>query len=372
MKPTNVKLRVLSLVALAMGLSGCIVTKRALPDLTQAHGPCFDQDGGWCGFTRDTAAVSWQYAQLASNAYCDDIEAFELPPGYTVIRRLPTQDICDLERAAAKGDEAAKAKLKPIHKAEAKLKTHGFNYTVYDKRSPAGALERRVIAYRGTDTRQLTDWVYGNLGNTQRDQGLLLYKEERAKLDAEGGKGVPIVVTGHSLGGAISIQVSLENDGVDAYVFNTSPRYTLIQPNANKRIAIAERGDILEVLRNRTAPVRQDMLIINCRPTEGRVAAHAIRELAECVTWIAAKADGGARASVATNRLVQPEGEAANLRWGLPPDPSAIPPAKSKSKAEKKRDPRVKRERRAKSALLPAPVPQPAETASGVTSPPQP
>lgn len=316
--------RLLAAATLAMGLGGCAVTK-ALPDLTQAHGPCFDQDGGWCGFTRDTTVMAWPYAQLASNAYCDDSEPFDLPAGFAVVSRLPAQNVCDMERAAAKGDETAKAKLKPIHKAEKKLKTHGFNYTVYDKRSAAGTLEQRVIAFRGTDTKQLADWFYGNIGTTQRDQGLALYKEERAKLDAEGRTSVPIAVTGHSLGGAIAIQVSLENPGVDAYVFNTSPRYTLVQPNANRRVAIAERGDILDVLRSRSMPVRQDLLVINCHPTEGRVASHSVRKLAECVTWIAGKADAGARASVAANHLTQPEGEADNLRWGLPPVPVSDP-----------------------------------------------
>ncbi|KTR82678.1 hypothetical protein NS277_12890 [Novosphingobium barchaimii] len=361
-----IKVRLLAVVAFALGLSGCVT--RALPDLTQSHGPCVDQDGGWCGFTRDTATISWPYGQLATNAYCDSNDIFELPAGYTVIRRLPTQDVCDLERAASRGDKAAKEKLKPIHKAEGKLKTHGFNYAIYDKRNAAGALERRVIAFRGTDSKQLADWFYGNLGSTQRDQGLALYREERAKLDAEGGKNVPIAVTGHSLGGAIAIQVSLENPGVDAYVFNTSPRYTLIQPNANRRVAISERGDILEVLRNRSMPVRQDMLVINCRPTKGGVKAHAIRDLAACVTWIAGKGDAGAKASIATNKLIQPEGEVANLRWGLPPDPDADAQVKAQAakldareKAAEEAGP-IRRERRNKSALQPAPVPEPTAT----------
>lgn len=313
--------RFLAAILLVIGLSGCAATQ-ALPDLTQAHGPCTSEDGGWCGFTRSAAIASWQYAQLASNAYCDDSEVFDLPAGFTVVSRLPEQDVCDLERAAAKDDAIAKAKLKPIHKAQAKRKTHGFNYTVYDKRSPAGTLERRVIAFRGTDTKQLSDWFYGNIGSTQRDQGRDLYKAEREKLDSQGAAGVPIAVTGHSLGGAIAIQISLENPGVDAYVFNTSPRYTLLPPNANRRVAIAERGDILEVLRSRSMPARQDLLVINCRPTEGRIASHSVRKLAECITWIAAKADPAAKASVAANRVEQPEGEADNLRWGLPPEPA--------------------------------------------------
>ncbi|MBB4857449.1 pimeloyl-ACP methyl ester carboxylesterase [Novosphingobium chloroacetimidivorans] len=367
--------RFFAATAIATLLGGCVVTKAPLPDLTQAHGPCVDQGGGWCGFTRDAATVLWPYGQLATNAYCDDNDIFDLPPGYTVVRRLPTQDICDLERAAAAGDEAAKAKLKPIRKAEAKLKTHGFNYAVYDKRNSAGALERRVIAFRGTDTKQLADWFYGNLGGTQREQGLELYREERARLDANGGKGVPIAVTGHSLGGAIAIQVSLENPGVDAFVFNTSPRYTLIQPNANRRVAISERGDILEVLRSRSMPVRQDMLIINCRPTESGVKAHAIRDLAACVTWIAAKTDPGAKASVLTNKLIQPAGEVANLNWGLPPTPTAQAQVVAQSekldarKEAQKHSGRLKRERRSKSALQPAPVPQPLPTATATPKP---
>jgi len=319
---TNVmKLRLLGAVALAMALGGCVTG--SLPDLTQAHGPCTDQDGGWCGFTRDAAVQSWEYAELASNAYCDDSDVFELPPGYAVIRRLPSQEVCDLERAAAKGDEAAKAKLKPIHKAEKKLGTHGFNYTVYEKLGAGGQVERRVIAFRGTDRKQLADWVYGNIGSTQRDQGLALYKKERAELDAAGGKNVPIDVTGHSLGGAIAIQVSLENPGADAYVFNTSPRYKLLEPNANRRVAIAERGDILEALRNRSRPARQDMLIINCRPNGNNVTDHSARKLAECITWIAAKSSAAAKAAVGINKLTQPVGEMDNLHWGLPPEPEA-------------------------------------------------
>jgi hypothetical protein len=318
----TIPIRLLAAAVLASGLGGCAVTQ-SLPDLTQAHGPCTTEDGGWCGFTRGLAVDSWQYAQLASNAYCDETEPFDLPAGYAVVSRLPTQEICDLERAAAKGDEAAKAGLKPIHKAQAKLKTHGFNYTVYDKRSASGALQRRVIAFRGTDSKQLKDWFYGNIRSTQREQGLELYRSERAKLDAEGAKGVPITVTGHSLGGAIAIQVSLEYPGVDAFVFNTSPRYTLVQPNANRRVAIAERGDILDVLRSRSMPARQDLLVINCAPAESRIKSHSVRALAECLTWIAARSDAGAKTAVEANHIAQPAGEVENLLWGLPPVRSA-------------------------------------------------
>jgi pimeloyl-ACP methyl ester carboxylesterase len=313
--------RLIAAAAIVPVLGGCVAT-RSLPDLTQSRGPCVDQEGGWCSFTRDLSVGAWPYAQLSSNAYCDHTEPFELPSGYNVVSRLPAQDVCDLERAAAKGDKAAGVRLKPIHKALSKLDTHGFNYTVYDKRSAAGALERRVIAFRGTDPRQVADWFYGNIGSTQCDQGLALYASERAKLDQSGGKGVPITVTGHSLGGAIAIQVSLAHPGVDAYVFNTSPRYQLVQPNANRRVAIAERGDLLEALRSRSMPVRQDLLIINCRPLGNNVTDHSVRKLAECVTWIAAPTDAGARSSVEANHIVQPEGEAENLLWGLPVAPA--------------------------------------------------
>lgn len=373
MEPICKKLRLLSLAVVMAGLSGCVITKGALPDLTQAHGPCTDQAGGWCGFTRNIAVASWEYAQLSSNAYCDSSAVFGLPAGYTVIRRFPAQDICDLERAAALKDEDAKASLKPIRKSVSKLKSHGFNYTVYDKRNGAGKLERRVIAFRGTDANQLTDWVYGNLSNTQRNQGVELYKLERDKLDAEGGKAIPITTTGHSLGGAIAIQVSLENEGVDAYVFNTSPRYTLIQPNANKRVGVAERGDILEVLRNRSMPTRHDMMIINCRPTDGRFSAHAIRELAECLTWIAAKSDNAAKSSVASNKIIQPEGERANQDWGLPPVQVAKGEASpEKSKKAKGKEVHSLRERRANSALITAPVPKPEPVAHQPNVQPQP
>lgn len=320
MTPNARLLRRVAAVGLAASLSGCA---GSLPDLTQARGPCTSEQGGWCPFTRDMAVQAWRYAQLSSNAYCDHTPTFELPAGYAIVSRLPDQKTCELERAAAKGDKAAKAALKPLRKASSEP-THGFAYTVYDKRSPAGRLERRVIAFRGTDFGQIADWFHGTIRSTQRKQGLALYAQERQKLDAQGAKNVPIDVTGHSLGGAIALQVSLANEGADAYVFNTSPRYKLMAPNANLRIGIAERGDVLAGLRSRSMPARQDLLIINCAPKANNVKDHSARRLAGCLTWIAAQSDPAARASVAANAIPQPPGETANLEWGLPtPDPQA-------------------------------------------------
>ncbi|MDE8650368.1 hypothetical protein [Novosphingobium album (ex Liu et al. 2023)] len=310
----------LALAPLAM-LGGCV---GSLPDLTQAHGPCTGEPGGWCGFTRALAEESWEYAQLSTNTYCDDIEPFDLGGRFREVERGPDGGTCALERRAAHGDPAARAALKLAPPQD--RKTYGFAYAVYDLVEGGARPKRRIIAFRGTDVRQAADWFHGNIGGAQRELGLALYREQRRKLDEAGLAAVPIVVTGHSLGGAIALQVSQDVEGVAAYVFNTSPRYDLTGPvNANRRVAISERGDIVGNLRQRQMPVRQDMLVINCAPQANTVRAHKIRNLAECLTWIAARASPRAEASRKANHVTDPPaGEAENLKWGLPPEPGTL------------------------------------------------
>ncbi len=296
-------------------LGGCA---GSLPDLTQAHGPCSNEPGGWCPFTRELAAESWEYAQLSSNAYCDETTVFKGLAGRTEVARGPSLDICQLERRAALGDEPADATLK-TRKTERGGK-NGFAYAVYDLAAEGDGPAKRVIAYRGTDITQIADWLHGNLGRAQRDLGLALYREQRAQLDSAGKQNVPIVVTGHSMGGAIALEVSQAFEGVSAYVFNTSPQYKLAETvNANRRVAISERGDFLGTLRRRRRPVRQDMLTVNCSPSAQAIGNHSIRSLAECLTWIAARGNARAKASLEANAITEPpEGEGANLLWGLP------------------------------------------------------
>ena len=243
-------------------------------DLTQARGPCAERPGGWCDFTRAMAMESWEYAQLSNNTYADDEVFDELPPGIS-------------ERYNSGNDDL------------------GYAYAVYD-RTVAGRVVEVILAYRGTEA-SLDDWFKGNFSEKHNPRGLATYTQLRQDMDASGYADVPITVTGHSLGGGIATYVSLREANAKAYVFNTSPRFTLPeQPVVNRRIAVNERGEALRVLRQFSDIPPVNVFVLNCRPGGGMFGDHSMRRLAECLTWIAGYVDERARASVAANKIAQP------------------------------------------------------------------
>lgn len=329
----------LAAVVCLAGLSGCAGT---VPDLTQARGPCINQPGGWCDFTRQLAADSYVYAEMSTNAYCDDARDFTLPAGYEEVRRLPSREECVLERRLDAGDKTAKPLLKAAQEAWKAAHpdappSHGFAYVVYDHKDAAGALVERVISFRGTDGFQLADWIHGNFGKTQLKMGQALYEDELARLKQEGHEGVPVRVTGHSLGGAIALQVSVSNPGVNAFVFNPSPNYDF-EPGlpSNRRVAVIERGEFLQEFRKRKMPARQELLVLSCNPAKNAISAHSIRRLAECLIWIAARQTADAKEALKANAITQPpQGEIANQRWGLDPAPAPLPDPQGEADAAK-------------------------------------
>ena len=254
-----------SLTALlgALVLSGCITP---YPDLTQSRSPCRSEPGGWCGFVREAAVKSYPYAMLSSNAYQDEDEYAVLPPGI-------------VEREANDNDDS------------------GLAYSVFDRFRPDTdpSTEKplaRVIAFRGTEFGSASDIFSGSLGDRQRKRARLVYQIERAWLDAEHGAEIPIEVTGHSLGGALATQISIENAGVKAFVFNTSPFFSGDpMQNDDDRLAIAERDEFLRVLRRYKAQPAANVVLLNCQPSASAGQKHSIRRLADCLTWIAAYQD---------------------------------------------------------------------------------
>ncbi len=276
--------RLLRRALLALGaltLGGCV---QSFPDLSQARSPCRMEPGGWCQFVRDTAKQTYGYAMLSSNAYLDEDTYTQLPPAFVV-------------RDKADNDDS------------------GLAYSVFDRFAVGadgsqGALEAHIIAFRGTEAGSTSDIFSGSLGDAQREGAAMVYAAERAKLDARGQSAVPIETTGHSLGGALATEISINNPGVKAFVFNTSPFFRG-DPMANDtdRVAVAERGEFLRVLRRYKASPAADVLTINCSPSANAGAKHSIRRLGDCLTWIAAYGDRAAFATLAPNGIAKPEVE---------------------------------------------------------------
>jgi len=144
---------------------------------------------------------------------------------------------------------------KRVNRYESSL---GLEADVYEYSNPAsGKLEKVVMAFRGTEPSpvgsMLKDMIHGNLnwcfyGYLQGQYGEA--DDLFSKISGEDKyQGIPIVVTGHSLGGGLALHLSLLKD-VDAYVFNPSPRICvngekLENKNKNKRFVVSETGELL-------------------------------------------------------------------------------------------------------------------------------
>ncbi|MGH8077881.1 MAG: lipase family protein [Lysobacter sp.] len=157
------------------------------------------------------AERTYLYALMANNAYADGGQ-YEIP-GWTRLARYES--------------------------------TSGLGLDEY-KRDGADPLEI-VVAFRGTNFTSLKDWKT-NVALIEPWQHSEAHshvsKLREAHPDAR------ITVTGHSLGGAIALNMSYRFDGLPAYAFNSSPRaFFAAEGKDNLRVLVWETGEALNVIR---------------------------------------------------------------------------------------------------------------------------
>ncbi len=268
------KLRRLACAILPLALTACVT----YPDISQSRSPCRMEPGGWCGFVREAAVEAWPFAVAATNAYTGDHDVFaEL--GATLAR---------LERLEIDAEAADK----------------GFGYELFaqyrENESGERELAARILSFRGTDFNGLTDIFYGTLRSDHIELALAAFEAERAR--PEFGDGVPWIVTGHSLGGALATEISVRYPEVRAYMFNTSPFYRSDgMTNDIRRTVFNERGEILRRFARFDEAPAAEAFTLNCGPRESTFAKHKIRPLADCITWIAAYGSKDAAAVIDAN-----------------------------------------------------------------------
>jgi len=273
------------LIAFAALTGGCAY------DVTRLSHDCAGP-GGWCPEARAVAGASWQYAQMAQNAYWE--EALVSDDERDRLFVLPSE----LKERFASIDDRT-----------------GFAYSLFD-RFEGDRLAEVVLVFRGTEGPK--DWFYGNLLGQQGPRGLYIYRKVRADLDQAGYADVPLTLAGHSLGGRIASHVLKKlarEDGplpatLSSYIFNPSVRAAELRRDRGDggpvRIAISETGDVAAISRMIPFDDDWDGYVIDCKPGLSPIGQHYMRGLASCLTWIAARDDADAKISVERNELTAP------------------------------------------------------------------
>ena len=223
----------------------------------------------WNACTRDAARLSYEYAQMATNVYSSvGSSPFKLGPNLR-----PLEPLASLPS--------------------------GLQYRVYE-RHDNGKRSEVIIAYRGTNFSSWQDWIFGNIGLTQRSEALTIF--DRVWRDYE----IKPSITGHSLGGALAIQVSLCRDVHYNIVFDTSSRFSKRFCGAtyeNHNVSIVEFGEINKLLRVFGREPTQRYVSLNCIDEGNAFSQHSMEKLAACLTNIAALDASDAKVSKTLNAI---------------------------------------------------------------------
>ncbi|TDX95479.1 alpha/beta hydrolase family protein [Chryseobacterium daecheongense] len=220
-----------------------------------------DHPSGWCKEIRDISDKSWKYAQLSKNVYNKPFQ-FNLDQYFEKVEDFENKEM-------------------------------DFYATLYKDKLTG----MYVFVFRGTDS--LKDFSTGNnpVNQKQNKYGLEIFDQCRSKYNFK-----ECVVTGHSLGGGIATHISLNREAATAYTFNRSPVFRNKKNIKNNRYTIVENGEILKAARLFGREPNQLYTSIGC--SKGNpIKQHDMKNLAECLTKIAAFENSEAKESLTLNHI---------------------------------------------------------------------
>jgi|GEM_PF-2830679 len=168
--------------------------------------------------TLDAASRAWPYALMSSNVYMDpkDSPAY-LIPGWDLSSRWESPSGLALEE--------------------------------WHHRS-GGKIDVIAVIFKGTDFTSIADWRT-NFALIEPRQHREAFEYMQAVMKRSQAEGTQVVVAGHSLGGAIALNMSLRIPGAEFFGFNTSPRafYNVGTIPQARRTLIYESGELLSFVR---------------------------------------------------------------------------------------------------------------------------
>ena len=215
-------------LAIMLILSGCSA---------KAVHICKIEDGRHIGPCEQIVNEAYRYALLSVNSYENEENTPFVLPEY--VREVRHED----SQLSKPSPQYANSKVYNNGSFQAKV----FEIGADDGEARADTPFEVMIAYRGTDRFPLFDVVDGSLTPNHRLKAIRLYEEIKAKYR---GRNARISVTGHSLGGALALEVvyTYHEDDIPAYVFNTSyqltgPKKLNRLPEDRQVVSIEQMGD---------------------------------------------------------------------------------------------------------------------------------